>query len=146
MAGTWPCTQPATFRDSPQEGESAGTPHMLSQKAGRCDRQRTGNGLGTFCFRALETCGKYSTEPAVRLPEILATKTHNPKQGYKQNSLRATESWHKAHALFPLEIGPPSGHPPDSSPKVGQGFTVKGQQREGAEEPLVQSRQSGDLW
>lgn len=70
-----------------------------------------------FHFWALETWGgKYSTEPAIRLPEIFATKTHNPKQGCKQNSLRVTKSWHKAHVLFPLkEVGPLSGHHREST-------------------------------
>lgn len=80
--------------------------HTLGRQ-GACDRQRTGSVLGTFHFRALETCGKYSTEPAIRLPEILATKTHNPKQGCKQKSLRVTKGWHKARSLFPAEeVGP----------------------------------------
>lgn len=34
---------------------------------------------------------EYSTETAVRLPEILATKTHNPQQRRKLNSLCVQE-------------------------------------------------------
>lgn len=99
--------------------------------------------LGTFCFQALETCGgKYSTEPAIRFPAILATKNHNPKQGCKLNSLPVTQSWHKAHILSPLkEVGPPIGSHPDSPVETGQGFDIKEQQREGAKS-LVCSLQS----
>lgn len=90
--------------------------HTYLRRQDACDRQRTGSILGAFHFWALETCGgKYSTELAIRLPEILATKTDNPKQGCKQNRLHVTESWHKAHVLFPLkEVGPLLGHHPDS--------------------------------
>lgn len=107
MVGTWPRIQPMTSRGRPREVENAlSSPHSLGRQ-GACDRQRTGSVLGTFHFRALETCGgKYSTEPAIRLPEILATKTHNPKQGCKQKSLRVTKGWHKACSLFPLKMSP----------------------------------------
>lgn len=89
-------------------------------------------------LRALETCGgKYSTEPAVGLPAILATKAHNPKQRYKRNSLCA---------LFPLtEAGPPSGHP--SASAIGnQEFCWSSVQRaaqRGGQEPLSKAECGG---